>query len=149
MSDDDRLDVEVVLLDLAARTKAEVLQRLAEQAGAVLGSAAAEISRALADRERLGSTGVGSEVALPHADVPGLARALTLFARPARPVEWDAIDDRPVGLIVAVLSPPLAERAPSTHLARLARLLRRADVRDRLTACSSDEEVRRIFADAG
>ena len=63
---------------------------LAEQAGVVLGRAAAEISRALADRERLGSTGVGAEVALPHADVPGLARSLTLFARPARPVEWDA-----------------------------------------------------------
>lgn len=149
MSDDDPLFVEVVLLDLVARTKADVLQRLAEQAGAALGRAAPEISRALADRERLGSTGVGYEVALPHADVPGLDRSLTVFARLARPVEWDAIDDRPVGLIVAVLSPPLAERAPSNLLARLARLLRRADVRDRLTACSSDEEVRRIFADAG
>lgn len=149
MSGPDPLTVDVVLLGLVARTKSEVLQRLSEHAAAALGRATPEVLRALMDRERLGSTGVGSGVALPHADIPGLDRSLTLFARLARPVEWDAIDDCPVELVAAVLSPSSGGRGSSDALARYARILRNPVFRQRLSTSSTADQVREILADRG
>lgn len=147
MSDPDPLTVDVVLLDLVARTRSEVLQRIAEHAAALVGHAAPEIFRVLIDRERLGSTGVGSEVALPHADIPGLDRSVTLFARLARPVDWDAIDEHPIDLIAAVLSPSPNGGGSSDILARFARILRNPVARQRLSAASTADQVREILAD--
>lgn len=149
MSGPDPLTVDVVLLDLVARTRSEVLQRIAEYAAAIAGRTAPEILRALADRERLGSTGVGSGVALPHADIPGLERSVTLFARLARPVEWDAIDDRPVELSVTVLSPLPGARGSSDLLARFARILRNPVARQRLSMSTTRDQVCEVFADKG
>lgn len=149
MPDPDPLTVDVVLLDLVARTKSEVLRRIAEHCEAHVGRAAQDIVRALADRERLGSTGVGSEVALPHADILGLERSFTLFARLARPVEWDAIDDRPVALVATVLSPSPGGRGSSDLLATFARILRSPEARQRLSASTTRDQVCEIFADRG
>lgn len=149
MSGPDPLTVDVVLLGLAVRTKSEVLQRLSECAAAALGRAAQEVLRALSDRERLGSTGVGSGVALPHADIPGLERSVTLFTCLARPVDWDAIDDRPIDLVAAVLSPSSGGRGSTDALARFARILRNPVVRQRLSTSSTTDQVREILTDRG
>ena len=133
-------------LDLVARTKAEVLEHLAARASVLTGRSAAEIARALGDRERLGSTGVGSGVALPHADIRGLGRPAALFARLAAPVDWDAIDDRPVSLVAVVLSPRLDGGTSPGLLARFARVLRRPAARDALAACSTADAVAAVFA---
>lgn len=146
MSDSELLPLDVIVLDLVARTKSEVLDQLATRAGAVFGRSAGEIARTLGDRERLGSTGVGSGVALPHADIRGLERPVALFARLAAPVEWDAIDDRPVELIAMVLSPSLHGRGSSDLLAKFARILRNPSARQRLAACSTAGQIREIFA---
>lgn len=145
MADDPRVP-DVVVLDLVARSKGEVLDGLSERAGMMLGRGAADIGRALTERERLGSTGVGAGVALPHADLLDLDRPVALFARLARPVEWDAIDDRPVELVVVVLSPTGGDRGSPTQLARFARMLRRPDTRRRLAGCSTIEACLEIFA---
>lgn len=146
MSDSEALALDGVELDLVARTKSEVLEHLALRAGAATGRSAAEIARALGDRERLGSTGVGSGVALPHADIRGLAGPVALFARLAEPVDWDAIDDHPVDLVVVVLSPSL-EGCGSPHLlANFARVLRNPSVRKKLASCSSADRIGEIFA---
>ena len=149
MSGPDPLTVDVVLLDLVARTKSEVLQRLSEHAAAVLGRATPEILRALSDRERLGSTGVGSGVALPHADIAGLERSVTLFTRLARPVDWDAIDDRPIDLVATVLSPSSGGRGSSDALASFARILRNPMARQRLSTSLTTDQVREILANRG
>lgn len=146
MSETEALALDAIELDLVARTKSEVLDRLAQRAGAAAGRSAGDIARALGDRERLGSTGVGSGVALPHADVRGLERPLTLFARLADPVDWDAIDDRPVDLVVVVLAPALDGRGAPDLLAKFARALRNPSVRRELATCSSPDRIGEIFA---
>ena len=146
-SDPPRPDA--VLLDLPARTKTDVLKALAARVAEFTGREPLAISRALRDREVLGSTGVGSGVALPHASVDGLAEPVALFARLARPIDWEAIDDRPVDLVVAVLSPSLDEQGSPDLLARFARVLRNPEARRRLAACSTTDQVREVFADRG
>lgn len=146
---DDPLTPDLVVLDLAARTRSEVLDRLSEHAGAALGRDAPDIARALAERERLGSTGVGSGVALPHADLPDLDQPFSLFARLVRPVEWDAIDERPIDLVMVVLSRLQSDPGSPPRLARFARILRRPEARRGLAGCRTVEGVLEIFATDG
>lgn len=128
--DPNRLDA--VLLDLPARTKADVLKLVAARAAALTGLDPAAVVRALGDREKLGSTGVGSGVALPHAGVAGLRDPMVIFSRPAAPIDWEAIDDRPVDLVLAVLTPARTTGASLNVLSRYARVLRSEETRARL-----------------
>jgi PTS system nitrogen regulatory IIA component len=144
----DHLRPETVLLDLTARTKAEVLKSLAAHAAEAIGRDPSEIARALTERETLGSTGVGSGVALPHAAIPRLAEPIALFARLARPIDWEAIDDRPIDLVVAVLSPTEWPGTSPNLLAKFARLMRGEDTRARLRACSDIDRLLTIVAEA-
>lgn len=146
---EDPLVPDVVVLDLVARAKTEVLDRLSERIAGGLGCDAPDIAHALADRERLGSTGVGSGVAMPHADIPDLDRPVALFARLVRPVEWDAIDELPIDLVVVVLSPSSGVREGATRLSRFARVLRHPDARRGLLTCPTVEGVLEIFAEEG
>lgn len=146
MSDSETPSLDGIELDLVARTKSEVLDHLARRAGAATGRSAGEIARALGDRERLGSTGVGSGVALPHADIRGLERPIALFARLAEPIDWDAIDDRPVDLVVIVLSPWGGGRGSSDLLAKFARVLRHPPTRRKLATSTSADRIGDIFA---
>ncbi len=133
----DPLRPDAVLLDVPARTKADVLKALAGRFAEITGREPLAVSRALADRETLGSTGVGSGVALPHAAVDGLAEPVALFARLARPIDWEAIDEQPVDLVVAVLSPTQRAGASLNVLSKFARILRSEATRVRLR--SGDE----------
>jgi PTS system nitrogen regulatory IIA component len=141
MTVSDPLRPAALLLDLPARTRAEVLDAVAVRAAEITGREAREIARALADREALGSTGVGSGVALPHATIAGLGAPLALFVRLARPLDWEAIDDRPVDLVVAVLSPDRPPSPSPSLLSRCARLLRDEANRRRLRSGGEAEVV--------
>lgn len=116
-------------------------KRLLEQITDLLISDEPELNKQLVlqllnDRERLGSTGIGHGVALPHARMEGLAAPVAAFASLANPVPFDAADQEPVNLVFALLVPA---EATSTHLrvlARLAELFSKAPVRDHLRACT-------------
>lgn len=102
------------------------------------------IARALHAREATASTGVGDEVALPHGRVPGLKRLVAAFALAPQGVEFDAIDGRPVKILVAVVAP---EGAPGEHVRALAaasRLLNDGATRQRLLDARGADEVMRI-----
>jgi len=148
MTPPDPLRPDAVLLDLPGRTKMEVLDAVAARAAAITGRDPRAVARALGERERLGSTGVGSGVALPHAAVGGLTEPLALFVRLARPIDWQAIDDRPVDLVLAVLSPAHGEGASLDVLSKYARRLRGEATRARLrsgdAAVVADELTVRI-----
>ncbi|MDK9695772.1 MAG: PTS sugar transporter subunit IIA [Siculibacillus sp.] len=128
----DPLRPEAVLLDVPARTKAHVLKALAGRFAEITGREPLAVSRALADREKLGSTGVGSGVALPHAAIEGISEPVALFARLARPLDWEAIDEQPVDLVVAVLSPTQSAGASLNVLSKFARMMRSEATRVRL-----------------
>jgi PTS system nitrogen regulatory IIA component len=109
--------------------KARLLSELARRAAASLGSTAPDLAALLAAREALGSTGVGSGIAVPHARVDGLVSPTGFFARLDKPIDYDAIDGQPVDLVFLLLSPT---QEAGGHLAALAAVSRR--LRDRKVA---------------
>lgn len=107
-----------------------------------------DVLRAVRDRERVLSTGVGSGVAIPHGKseaVPGLAMAAGLTAEP---VEFDALDGDPVRLLFLLVGPDSAAGEHVKALSRISRLVRREAFRERLAAASSPEEFVAIVAEA-
>jgi PTS system nitrogen regulatory IIA component len=113
-----------VIPDLSASSKKQALQELAKRAAKVTGLHERTIFDVLLERERLGTTGVGQGIAIPHGKLPGLERIYGLFARLPEPVDFDAIDDQPVDLIFLLLAPESAGADHLKALARVSRLLR-------------------------
>ena len=110
-----------VVVGLRAGDKAQLLGELARRAAASLSLDQPALLRALQARERLGSTGLGRGFALPHARLPGLPRIYACLARLGRPIDYEAVDEKPVDLVVLLLTP---ESAANQHLATLAALSR-------------------------
>ncbi len=104
-----------------------VMRELATRAATLLNAPPTDLARALAAREALGTTGIGSGIAIPHARLPTLAQPLALFARLDKPVDWQAIDGQPVDLVFLLLSP---EQDAGLHLQALAAVTRRLRDRD-------------------
>lgn len=100
-----------------------------------------DILSAVMERERLGTTGIGSGVAIPHARIEGLEKMTAAFARLETPVDYDAVDDRPVDLVVMLLAPLDAGAEHLRALAQVSRLLRREDTRNRLRNAPSAESL--------
>ena len=120
----DLLSRDRLLLDLRVGSKRELFQELAAAVETATGVDQTVALAALVQREKLGTTGIGDGLALPHARLPGLARPLAFFARLARPVDYDALDERPVDLALALVAPEEDSAAQLKALAQLARLLR-------------------------
>lgn len=110
-----------VVVGLRVADKAQLLGELARRAAAALSLKQPDLLRALQAREQLGSTGLGRGFALPHARLPGLPRIYACLARLGRAIDFEAVDDKPVDLVVLLLTPELAA---SQHLATLAALSR-------------------------
>lgn len=110
-----------VLLGLRVADKAQLLAELARRAATAVPLAQATILRALAAREQLGSTGLGKGFALPHAQLEGLSTFYALCVRLQRPIDYEAIDGKPVDLVILLLTP---EADSARHLPTLAALSR-------------------------
>ena len=106
-----------------------------------------DIVAAAVERERLGSTGVGNGVALPHARIQGLDRVIAGFARLTEPMDFDSVDGRPVDLVAFLLAPADAAGAHLRALARVSRLLRREENRSRLRSAPDAQSVFTILSD--
>ena len=113
-----------VVVGLRAGNKAQLLTELARRSAGALAMDAAIILGVLRSREGLGSTGLGRGFALPHARVPGIASFFGLFARLARPIDYEAIDGQPVDLVFLLLIPENAEGEHVKALAAIARRMR-------------------------
>ena len=99
------------------------------------------------ERERLGSTGVGHGVALPHARIAGISKVYAAFARLKEPMDYEAIDERPVDLVAMIIAPEDAGGAHLRALARLSRQLRRENTRARLRAAPDAQSIYVILSD--
>jgi PTS system nitrogen regulatory IIA component len=124
----DFLSTAHVLLDVRASDKGSLLQELSAEAASALGLDATQVADLIAKREELGSTGVGQGVALPHARLKPLKTPFGLLARLRRPIDFAAIDDRPVDIVFLLLLPDAADSAQLNALACVARMLRDEDV---------------------
>jgi PTS system nitrogen regulatory IIA component len=144
----DLLAPKGVNASLAAANKAEILRGIAQLATATTGKDEHVIFDVLWEREKLGTTGVGSGIAIPHGRIEGLDRVYGFFARLATPVNFDAIDDKPVDLIFLLLAP---ESAGADHLRALAvvsRLLRDTKLCEQLRRAKNEADIYRILSDA-
>jgi PTS system nitrogen regulatory IIA component len=139
---------EGVVADLKATSKKQALQDLAKRAAKVLGLHERAIFDVLMERERLGTTGVGNGIAIPHGKLPSLDRLHGLFARLEQPIDFHAIDERPVDLIFVLLAPETAGADHLKALARISRLLRDQGICDKLRGTDSAEALFAILTES-
>ena len=130
----DFLDPQAVLPALRVNSKKQALQEIAAHAARLTGLEAAAIYEALLQRERLGSTGIGEGIAIPHGKLPGLDRLFGFMARLDKPVDFESLDGQPVDLVFLLLAPEGAGADHLKALSRIARVLRGPGTIERLRA---------------
>jgi nitrogen PTS system EIIA component len=141
------LNPDDVIARLGATNKKQVLQYISRHASKRTGCSEREIFFVLMERERLGTTGVGNGIAIPHAKLPDLERLYALFARLVHPIDFDAIDDRPVDLICMVLAPEKLGGDTLKALARVSRLLRDKAACEKLRGTDDAKELCALLID--
>ena len=124
MNLDTLIDKQSVLANLKAPNKKQLLQELSQALAAQVAVDHRVIFETLLKREKLGSTGIGQGIAIPHGKLPSIARVYGLFARLAQPVDFDSVDGQPVDLVFVLLAPEDAGADHLKALAKISRLLR-------------------------
>jgi nitrogen PTS system EIIA component len=130
-----------VVASLAVSSKKQALQELANLASAATGLQAREIFNTLLQRERLGSTGIGHAIAIPHAKLEGIDGVRGFFARLAAPIEFDSADEEPVDLLFLLIAPVGAGADHLKALSRITRLLRDPALTAKLRATSDSTSL--------
>jgi PTS system nitrogen regulatory IIA component len=141
MEIDELLTPDSVIPRLRATSKKQALQELSKRAAEVSGLSERQIFDVLLERERLGTTGVGNGIAIPHGKLPGLGRLYGLFARLEHPVDFDSIDEQPVDLIFLLLAPEAAGADHLKALARVSRLLRDRTICEKLRGADNPDAL--------
>ena len=136
-----------VIPQLRISNKKQALQEIARRAAALTGLAERRIYDVLSERERLGSTGIGRGIAIPHGKHPELSRLYGLFARLERPILFEAIDDQPVDLIFVLLAPVEAGAEHLRALARVSRLLREGAICQKLRGTDNADALYALLTD--
>tara|TARA_R110000787_G_scaffold10415_4_gene35343 strand:+ start:21831 stop:22295 length:465 start_codon:yes stop_codon:yes gene_type:complete len=144
----DLLDTDGIVANLRATSKKQALQELARRAAVVTKIDERKIFDVLMDRERLGTTGVGSGIAIPHGKLAELTRLYGVFARLEKPVDFQSIDDRPVDLIFVLLAPEEAGADHLKALARVSRLLRDQVTTDKLRGTADADALFAILSES-
>jgi PTS system nitrogen regulatory IIA component len=137
----DLVAANAIIPALKVNSKKQALQELAARAAQLTGQSERAIFDVLMQREKLGSTGVGNGIAIPHGKLPHLDRLFGLFARLDRPVEFETLDGVPVDLIFVLLAPETAGADHLKALARVARLLRDPDMAMKLRQSRDAEAI--------
>ena len=123
----DLIEARAILPALKANSKKQLLQLLSEKAAQITGLPEREVFDTILQRERLGSTGVGNGIAIPHGKLVGIDKITGVFARLVTPVDFEALDDQPVDLVFLLLAPESAGADHLKALSRIARVLRDAE----------------------
>jgi PTS system nitrogen regulatory IIA component len=137
----DLISTESVVSNLHATSKKQALQDLARRAASLAGLEERAVFDVLIERERLGTTGVGNGIAIPHGKLSNLDKLYGLFARLERPVDFNAIDEKPVDLIFLLLAPESAGADHLKALARVSRLLRDSSICEKLRGTETSDAL--------
>lgn len=124
----DLIAPEAIIPALKASSKKQLLQIMAEKAAVITGLPERDIFETILEREKLGSTGVGNGIAIPHGKLADVQRIVGVFARLENPVDFESLDDQPVDLVFLLLAPESAGADHLKALSRIARLLRDPDM---------------------
>ena len=142
----DLLTPDRVMAALRVNDKAQLLTELARRASGPAGIPASAIREAVETRERLGSTGVGAGIAIPHAQIAGLDSFYGLFVRLARHIDYDAVDGRPVDLVFLLLI-PTNNKQHLQALACISRRLRDQTVANELRRAKDAREIHEVLTE--
>ncbi len=134
-----------IVLKGGASSKRQALHLVASAASEALGFPASQIFDALMEREGLGSTGLGSGVAVPHARLDGLTSVRAVFVRLDTPVEYNSVDDRPVDILFALFAPPRDGAEHLRALAAVSRALRSSEMREQLRQSRTRDSIHALF----
>ena len=137
-----------VIANLRVTSKKQALQELAKRAAQLTGQTERTIFEVLIERERLGTTGVGNGIAIPHGKLAGLERLHGLFARLEKPIDFEAIDEEPVDLICVLLAPETAGADHLKALAQVSRLLRDGRICEKLRGTDSADAVYALLTES-
>ena len=132
---------DAVLASVKASGKKALVAELASRAARVFKLDERKLFDRLLERERLGSTGIGGGIAIPHGRLANLDKPVGLFARLAHPVDFDSIDERPVDIVFLLVAPEGAGADHLKALARVSRLLRDRSLVDKLRATESADAL--------
>jgi nitrogen PTS system EIIA component len=141
------INARAVLPHVKAQNKKHLLQELAAAMGAIVAVDHRIIFETLLTREKLGSTGLGQGIAIPHGRLPNITRVYGLFARLSAPVVYDSVDGVPVDLVFVLISPDQAGADHLKALARISRLLREPDTIKKLRGTDSAEGLYAILTE--
>jgi len=143
----DLLSVEAVVPKLSVTSKKQALQELAKRAHTVTGLDERRIFDTLLERERLGTTGVGNGIAIPHGKIAELDGLYGVFARLDKPIDFDSVDEQPVDLVFLLLAPESAGADHLKALARVSRLLRDQNVCKKLRGSDNADALYSLLTD--
>ena len=138
---------DAVLASVKASGKKALLADLASRAAALMGLDERKLFDRLLERERLGSTGIGGGIAIPHGRMSALSAPRGLFARLASPIDFDSIDERPVDIVFLLVAPEGAGADHLKALARVSRLLRDRNLVEKLRATESADALYALLLD--
>ncbi|MFB2549886.1 PTS IIA-like nitrogen regulatory protein PtsN [Ensifer soli] len=141
------LQQDAIIPAMKANSKKQLIQELSAKAAKLTGLSEREIFDVVLQRERLGSTGVGNGIAIPHGKLPQLGAIFGLFARLDQPVDFEALDDQPVDLVFLLLAPEGAGADHLKALSRIARILRDPDMVMKLRATQSAPAIYAFLCD--
>jgi PTS system nitrogen regulatory IIA component len=144
----DLINDESVVESLHVTSKKQALQDLSRRAADLTGLHERTIFEVLMAREKLGTTGVGNGIAIPHGKIPNLDRLYGLFARLEHPIDFNSIDEQPVDLIFLLLAPESAGADHLKALARVSRLLRDSAVCNKLRGTDKAEALYALLIDS-
>ncbi len=142
----DLLVANAVSSDVAVANKKQLFQKLGQIAHDVYGADASEVIERLTERERLGSTGFGGGIAIPHAKLDGLDKVRGAVLLLAQPIPFDAIDEAPVDIVFMLLSPTDSGAEHLKTLARVSRLLRNEGQLARIRGVRSEAALFALLA---
>jgi len=142
------IDPGSVVANLRVTSKKQALQELAKRAAELTAQPERAIFDVLIERERLGTTGVGNGIAIPHGKLPGLDRLYVLFARLETPIDFDAIDERPIDLICVLLAPETAGADHLKALAQVSRLLHDRAICEKLRSTDSTKAIHALLTES-
>lgn len=145
----DLLNPESVLPKLRVSGKKQALQELAKRAAVLTGLPERQIFDVILERERLGTTGVGGGIAIPHGRLPKLDRIYGIFARLEQPIDFESIDEQPVDLIFMLLAPETAGADHLKALARVSRLLRDQGMCEKLRKTDTADALFILLTEGG
>jgi len=143
----DLLQPQAVKASLAAASKKEVLQNIAAAAAKLSSKDEVAVFDVLWERERLGTTGVGQGIAIPHGRVAGFDKVFGFFARLSQPVNFDSIDDKPVDLVFLLLAPESAGADHLHALATVSRLLRDPKLCEQLRKAKDEAAIYKLLTE--